>query len=176
MEYDRLLHKYLTELSATTSQVSELLLFLKSHLSVAESCTGGLIASTCTSISGASDWFDTGVTTYTRHSKQCILGLKDREIRDGLVSEATAIAMCEHVAKLSRVDVALSTTGVAGPSESEGYKPCAAWIAIHTPMGTVSRWLEHKDEGRNTNRAFIALQALSLLREELQKYLETLRG
>lgn len=173
MEYDKSLHKYLMELSATALQVSELLLSLKSHLSVAESCTGGLIAATCTSISGASDWFDTGVTTYTRHSKQCMLGLKDREIRDGLVSEATAIAMCEHVAKLSGADIALSTTGVAGPSESEGYKPCAAWIAVHTPMGTVSRWLEHEDEGRNTNRAFIALQALSLLREELQKYQET---
>lgn len=176
MEYDKSLHKYLTELSATALQVSELLLSLKSHLSVAESCTGGLIAATCTGISGASDWFDTGVTTYTRPSKQGMLGLKDREIRDGLVSEATAIAMCEHVAKLSRVDIALSTTGVAGPSESEGYKPCAAWIAVHTPMGTVSRWLEHPDEGRSSNRAFIALQALSLLREELQKYIETSRG
>ena len=103
MEYDKSLHKYLTGLSATALQVSELLLSLKSHLSVAESCTGGLIAATCTSISGASDWFDTGVTTYTRPSKQGMLGLKDREIRDGLVSEATAIAMCEHVAKLIRL-------------------------------------------------------------------------
>lgn len=176
MEYDKSLHKYLSDLGQLSEEVSDLLLSIGAHLSVAESCTGGLIAATLTSISGASDWFDTGVTTYTRHSKQQVLGLLDREIRDGLVSEATAMAMCEHVAKLSGAAFSLSTTGVAGPAESEGYRACAAWIAVHSPMGTVSRWLEHEDEGRNTNRAYIAQQALSLLLEELQKYVKIQKG
>lgn len=141
-------------------------------MATAESCTGGLIATSCTAKSGASRWFDTGVVTYTRQSKKAVLGLLERDIRDGLVTESTAISMCEHVAEISRSDFALSTTGVAGPSESEGYKPCAAWIAAHTPMGTVSRWIEYDDEGRETNRAHIALEALALLEEEIEKYSE----
>ena len=55
MEYDKSLHKYLSDLGQLSKEVSDLLLSIGAHLSVAESCTGGLIAATLTSISGASD-------------------------------------------------------------------------------------------------------------------------
>lgn len=166
---------YKSAIKECVAEIAAQLIGLKAQMASAESCTGGLIATSCTALSGASEWFDTGVVTYTRQSKKGVLGLLERDIRDGLVTESTAISMCEHVAEISRSDFAVSTTGVAGPSESEGYKPCAAWIAAHTPMGTVSRWIEHEDEGREANRAHIALEALTLLSEEIEKYIERRR-
>lgn len=161
---------YTSAISERVDRLATLLPDLKGQMASAESCTGGLIAASCTAVSGASEWFDTGVVTYTRLSKKGVLGLLERDIRDGLVTESTAIAMCEHVAELARCDYSVSATGVAGPAESEGYRPCAAWIAAHTPMGTVSRWVEHPDEGRQANREYITLEALTLLVEEIEKY------
>lgn len=172
MDYEKTLRDNLADIRKEAVEISEILQELGAHMAVAESCTGGLIASSCTGIRGASEWFDTGVVSYTRKSKQGVLGLADRDVRDGLVTEQTAIAMCEHVAKIAEVPYAVATTGVAGPETSEGYKPCAAWVAAHSPLGTVSQWIEEEDKGREINRTTIALYALKLLHGELLKYQE----
>jgi nicotinamide-nucleotide amidase len=93
-------------------------------ISIAESCTGGLICSCLTSLPGASAIFDRGFITYTNQSKQQLLGVSDYLFRDfGSVSKEVALAMVEGVMLNSYGDIALSVTGIAGPEGGSDLKP-----------------------------------------------------
>ncbi|MDQ1444824.1 MAG: nicotinamide-nucleotide amidase [Acidimicrobiaceae bacterium] len=91
-------------------------------VAVAESMTGGLVASRLVEVPGASQWFKGGVVSYASEVKYDVLGVPEGPV----VSEPAAVAMAEGVAKLLGTDVGLSITGVAGPAEQEGQ-----------PVGTV---------------------------------------
>lgn len=138
-------------------------------IATAESCTGGNIVATLSSEPGASEWLHTGVVSYQRASKEQVLGLTREELSDGLVSEKTARAMAAHVRRLAGTTYALSSTGVCGPSKSEGIAPAAAWIGIATPTGTAAKWIELPDSGRRQNQLNITRQALDLLLTYLQE-------
>jgi PncC family amidohydrolase len=91
---------------------------------VAESCTGGLIAKRITDIAGASDYFEMGVTTYSNRAKELILGVPAELLaRKGAVSSEVALSMAEGVRKLASADVSLSVTGIAGPGGGTTGKP-----------------------------------------------------
>lgn len=93
-------------------------------LSVAESCTGGMISSKITQISGASEVFDTGIVTYSNQSKKKFLGLKDKIlIEHGAVSDQTAEAMVRGLLDRTKSNYALSVTGIAGPTGGTIEKP-----------------------------------------------------
>ena len=93
-------------------------------LALAESCTGGLVAGCITSISGSSDVFDRGFVTYSNQAKNEMLGVGlDILENSGAVSEQVAIAMAMGAIANSNADIALSITGVAGPSGSTDEKP-----------------------------------------------------
>ena len=102
----------------------KLLIKKKIKLSVAESCTGGLLASTITSISGASKIFDLGLVTYSNQAKIKILRVNKNIIRKyGAVSHECCYAMVKSLSKISKADINVSITGIAGPKGGTKQKP-----------------------------------------------------
>jgi nicotinamide-nucleotide amidase len=107
-------------------------------LSTAESCTGGGVAQAVTEIAGSSEWFDCGFITYSNTSKTELLEVPDALIaQHGTVSEEIAAAMAEGALANSSADVAISTTGIAGPGGAVPGKPvgtvCFGWaMGDHT--------------------------------------------
>ena len=116
---------------------------LKKHnlsVSAAESCTGGMISAAITDISGASQYFGTGVVTYSNEAKMNILGVKaDTLSKHGAVSPETAAEMADGVRRLSGSDIAVSVTGIAGPTGGTAEKPVGlVYIGISGKFGTFS--------------------------------------
>lgn len=109
-------------------------------LATAESCTGGLVAATCTGLGGASDWFERGFVTYSNTAKTEALGVPAGLIeRHGAVSEPVVRAMAEGALRHSRAQVAVAVTGVAGPTGGSADKPVGTvWFAWATPQGVRS--------------------------------------
>ena len=107
-------------------------------LSVAESCTGGAIASKFTAMAGASAYFQTGVVSYSNEAKRDILGVDMEDIiRYGAVSETVAIQMAEGAKRAGGSDYAISTTGIAGPTGGSAEKPVGTvWFGVATPKGS----------------------------------------
>jgi len=104
--------------------VGELLQGRKKTLSVAESCTGGLIGHRLTSVPGSSLYFDRGVIVYSNRSKMEMLGVRQNTIDTyGAVSYQTVREMAEGVRSVSKTDIGLAVTGIAGPSGGERNKP-----------------------------------------------------
>ena len=102
----------------------KLLIKKKIKISVAESCTGGLLASTITSISGASKIFDLGLVTYSNQAKIKVLRVNKNIIRKyGAVSHECCYAMVKSLSKISKADINVSITGIAGPKGSTKLKP-----------------------------------------------------
>ncbi|UCE74472.1 MAG: CinA family protein [Methanomassiliicoccales archaeon] len=96
----------------------------KLNISVAESCTGGLICHRITNIPGSSDYFDRGVVVYSNNSKTQLLEVPKLILESfGAVSNETAKAMAEGVKKVSRSDLGLAVTGIAGPGGEKPNKP-----------------------------------------------------
>lgn len=101
-------------------------------VSVAESCTGGNVAGRITRISGSSAYFAGGVVAYANDIKHRVLGVPEAIlVNPGAVSEACARAMAEGVRTLMRSDLAISTTGIAGPDGGTARKPVGlVYIAL----------------------------------------------
>ena len=96
----------------------------KLKLSVAESCTGGLLATSITSISGASRIFNLGLVTYSNQAKIRILKVNKNIIkRYGAVSHQCCLAMVNNLSKMSKAHINVSITGVAGPKGGTKLKP-----------------------------------------------------
>ena len=93
-------------------------------LSFAESCTGGLLSSTITSISGSSKVFTTGLITYSNQAKIDILKVPKKIIvKNGAVSYETCLSMVKSLNKISNTNISVSITGVAGPNGGTKQKP-----------------------------------------------------
>ena len=93
-------------------------------LATAESCTGGLLSERITAVSGASDVFDFGVCTYANEMKHKVLGVSNETLSVlGAVSAETAMQMAEGARNVSGADLAVSTTGIAGPTGGTPEKP-----------------------------------------------------
>jgi len=100
-------------------------------IATAESCTGGLIASRLTDISGASNYFKGGVIAYTNEIKKSILRVKSETLEKfGAVSSQTAMEMASNVRKIFSATIGLSSTGVAGPLTSENKPVGLVYVAI----------------------------------------------
>ncbi len=118
------------------SQVEELAkILLKNQwrLSTAESCTGGLVAASLTALAGSSEWFERGYVTYSNNAKSEDIGVDAHLIQDhGAVSTQVAKAMVVGAKQSSNSNIALSITGIAGPTGGTKEKPvgtvCFAWI------------------------------------------------
>lgn len=109
-------------------------------LATAESCTGGLIAATLTSIAGASDVVDCGFVTYSNSAKMELLGVPEAMLAThGAVSEAVVCAMATGALKRSRATIAVAVTGLAGPGGGSVEKPVGlVWFGLAQRGWTVS--------------------------------------
>jgi nicotinamide-nucleotide amidase len=158
-------HAKILDLAASVGQ----LLKQKRLLAVtAESCTGGGVSQALTEIAGSSAWFDCGFVTYSNASKNELLNISEALIaQHGTVSEEIAAAMAEGALANSSADVALSTTGIAGPDGAVPGKPvgtvCFGWIVDNTTH--TERLVFHGD--RQAVREQTVLHAL----QGLQRYL-----
>ena len=105
-------------------KVVKILTKKKLTISFAESCTGGLLASTITSISGSSKVFDLGFVTYSNNAKIKLLKVPKKNItKYGAVSYETCLSMVENLSKISKSNISISITGVAGPNGGTKQKP-----------------------------------------------------
>ena len=105
-------------------KLTELLISKNMSIAVAESCTGGLLSSSLTSIPGASSYFNCGFITYSNESKIKMLNVDSQTIElFGAVSEKVAYEMAMGAGQNSQSDLAISVTGIAGPSGGTAEKP-----------------------------------------------------
>ena len=141
---------------------------LKAHgfiLALAESCTGGMVAQTVTSVAGSSAWFDRGFVTYSNQAKIDMLGVSAQTLETfGAVSEQTAVEMAFGALKRSQAHIAGSITGIAGPNGGTADKPvgtvCFAWAEANQPTTTMTKNFDG-------NRGKIRQQATTFLMRQL---------
>lgn len=133
-------------------------------VSVAESCTGGLVSAYITAVSGASDVFEMGLTSYSNRIKNEILGVSKATLDTlGAVSEKTATQMAENMREKAQSDIGLSVTGVAGPNSSEGHAPGLVHIAMSAPDTLKAKTLNIIPKNRNFVRETAVLEIFNLL-------------
>lgn len=152
------------------SAVAEMLVQRGETLASAESCTGGVIASKITAMSGASEYFWGGVVSYDNSVKENVLGVSRHNLETyGAVSEQVARQMAEGVRRLCGTTYGVSTTGIAGPTGGTPDKPVGTvWMAVATPTHTIAKCVQHgKVRAVNIERA--ASAAINMLRLEMKK-------
>ena len=138
------------------------------RMATAESCTGGLAASTLTDVAGSSEWFEGGVVAYDNRIKMRLLAVpEDVLARHGAVSRECVEAMVRGVCELMRVPVGLSISGIAGPGGGTPAKPVGTvWMAAGLSARIVAR--RHLFPGnRGDVRFAAALAALEAVAELL---------
>ncbi len=134
-------------------------------LAVAESCTGGNIASQLTAQAGASAYFKGGVVAYSNEVKENVLGVQHKTLDVyGAVSEETACEMVQGVRQRLGADVAIATTGIAGPDGGTREKPVGTvWIAVADGDGCFAQLLQHGGSRRQQNIDRATNQAFAMI-------------
>ncbi|MBQ3110276.1 MAG: competence/damage-inducible protein A [Clostridia bacterium] len=143
----------------------------KLTVSTVESCTGGLIGKMITEVSGASSCYGFGFVTYANEAKMQLVGVKKETLDTyGAVSEETAREMAEGARRVSGSDIAVSVTGIAGPTGGSAEKPVGlVYIGISDAKGTeVYRFVQHGDRERVRNKS--ALCALDIILKRIKKH------
>jgi nicotinamide-nucleotide amidase len=139
-------------------------------ISVAESCTGGLLSSQITSISGSSKVFSMGLVTYSNQSKIRILNVPKKIIEKyGSVSEECCLSMVKNLKKISRADISISITGIAGPSGGSAKKPVGL-VYVGIIKGTnikVKKLLFNKNLNRVQIQKLTCSKVLQFLEESI---------
>ena len=137
-------------------------------LATAESCTGGMIAAACTDLPGSSAWFDRGFITYSNAAKTELLAVEERLLRRaGAVCEGVARAMVLGALSHSQAQVAISVTGVAGPTGGSPAKPVGTvWFGFAVP-GQVITEKRHFEGDRAQVRTATVQHALKRVLELL---------
>ena len=136
---------------------------------VAESCTGGFLASLFTSQPGASEYFYGGIVSYDNSVKMNVLGV-EKEVLDtfGAVSRECAEQMAAGARRVLGTDYAIATTGIAGPDGGTPEKPAGTvWVAVASPEGIASKKFSFNSTRRNINIERFAANALNMLRIQL---------
>lgn len=156
------------EVLEVIQQVHEIFRSRRLTLSLAESCTGGLISHYLTTLPGASEFFEAGLVTYSAESKRKALGISFELIeRYGIVSEETAKEMAEKARLLFKTDFGLSTTGNLGPDVLEDKERGLVFIAASKEGRTFSRELRLAGD-RTENKEQASLFALRFLVETIK--------
>lgn len=155
--------------SSVEAQIHDILIKHGKSLAIAESCTGGMIASKFTAMAGASNYLLGGVVAYSNDVKCNILGVNRDDIECfGAVSEVVALEMAEGVRRITGADYAIATTGIAGPGGGSKHKPVGTvWMAIATPEGSRAVMRNSgTDRGQIISRA--SAYAIEMLYEEIK--------
>lgn len=145
-------------------------------ISTAESCTGGLLASLITDISGASQWFSQGWVVYSNEAKMRELGVEKSafdEGQAGAVSHEVAVQMARGARYQSGSDVSIAITGIAGPGGSSKYKEVGrVHVAVIAQDYFLVRRMDFGDNDRLDNKRSFAVFALRLALETLDRFEE----
>ena len=153
-------------------QTVELLKSKKLKLATAESCTGGLISKRITDVSGSSEVFEGGVVCYSNRFKENVLGVSPETLKKyGAVSRETAREMVKGVLSLTKADIAVAVTGIAGPSSDDTNKPVGlVYIAVSDGKSTIVKKLLNNFTGdvREQNRSISADTALEIIMEAIR--------
>ncbi len=146
-------------------KVVKLLSKKRLKISFAESCTGGLLSSSITSISGSSKVFTIGLVTYSNLSKINILKVpKKILIKHGAVSYETCSSMVKNINQISKTNISLSITGVAGPNGGTREKPVGlVFIGIKKGNKTLIKKFLFKNKKRSSIQKATVNKALNLI-------------
>ena len=143
----------------------------KLTITTAESCTGGMIASSIVSVSGSSAIFKSSVVTYSNEMKSKILNIPLKSINEnGAVSKVIAYTMAYNVLNLMNSDISIAVTGIAGPGGGSKKKPVGlVYIGIGTKQNTVTKRYLFKGN-RLKVRQETTLEALKLSNKIIETY------
>ena len=148
-------------------QLAGLLLARGQMMASAESCTGGMIAATCTDLAGSSAWFERGFVSYSNEAKTDLLGVPAALIAEhGAVSEPVVRAMAQGALQHSHAQVSVAVTGVAGPGGGSVGKPVGSvWFGWATPAGVVTQLCHFEGDRHQVRQACVqhAMQRLAEL-------------
>ena len=133
-----------------SEKVVKKLIEKKTTISVCESCTGGLLSSAITSVSGSSKVFALGLVTYSNQSKNSVLKIPKKIIRIyGAVSYETCFSMVRNLSNIGKTGVSVSITGIAGPKRGTRKKPVGlVYIGIKKRNKTLVKKHLFKNKGR----------------------------
>ena len=122
----------------------------KMKFAIAESCTGGMLSSAITSVSGSSKIFTMGLVTYSNKAKTSILKVPQKLIKkNGAVSVQCCLAMVNNLSKISKSKICVSITGIAGPKGGSKQKPVGlVYIGIRVGKKVVVNKCNFKNKGR----------------------------
>ena len=158
----------------STQTLASMLIAKNWKIALAESCTGGLVCATLTELAGSSEWFERGYITYSNQAKIDCLGVPPELLESfGAVSEPVAQAMAQGAKQASAANVAISITGIAGPSGGSAEKPvgtvCFGWaIEINSSENRVLSKTMYFDGDRDAIREqakdYALAQLIALLR------------
>jgi len=141
------------ELRALATEVATQLIAHKQVLTLAESCTGGLVSAVLTEIPGSSEWFDSSFVVYSNQAKFDMLNVKSEHLdMFGAVSEEVAADMAIGALFQGRATIAASITGIAGPTGGTEQKPvgtvCFGWAAENRSLTTTKYFSGNRTEIR----------------------------
>ena len=141
----------------------------KLKLAIAESCTGGMLSSAITSVSGVSEVFSLGLVTYSNQAKISILKVPKKIIQKyGAVSVQCCLSMVNNLSKISKSNVCVSVTGIAGPSGATMQKPVGlVYIGIKNGKKIIISKNHFKNKGRTLIQKATVQKALNLILEQL---------
>ena len=137
----------------------------KIKISFAESCTGGLLSSAITSVSGSSKVFTLGLVAYSNQSKTKVLKVKQNIIRKyGSVSKQVCLAMLKNLNKISKTNISVSITGIAGPSGGTKIKPVGlVYVGIKKGNRVEVKKYLFKNKGRSYIQKVAVNKSLGLI-------------
>ena len=152
-------------MSNLSLKIVKLLTIKKLTVSFAESCTGGLLASSITSISGSSKVFNMGLVTYSNNAKVKLLQVPKKTItKYGAVSYETCLSMVKNLSKISKSNISISITGVAGPNGGTKEKPVGlVYIGLKRGSKIIVKKNLFKSKKRNTIQKATVNQALKMI-------------
>ena len=142
-----------------SKKIVSLLKKKKLKISFVESCTGGLLSSAITSVSGSSKVFNLGLVTYSNQSKINLLKVPKNIIKKyGTVSEQVCLAMVKNISKIDKADMSVSITGIAGPSGGTKKKPVGL---VYIGVMKTNKIKINKYLFKNRGRTFIQRSAVN---------------
>ena len=152
-------------LNTKSKKIVSLLKKKKLKISFVESCTGGMLSSAITSVSGSSKVFTLGLVAYSNHSKTKMLKIPKNIIRKyGSVSEQVCLTMVKNLSKISKTNISVSITGIAGPSGGTKIKPIVlVYVGIKKGNKIVVKKYLFKNKGRSYIQKAAVNKSLGLI-------------
>lgn len=154
-------------MQVSSHDIAEILLQNNFTIACAESCTGGLLTSILTDVSGSSAYLKGAIVAYSNDVKQLLLGVQEITLlENGAVSATTAMEMAQGIRKKLEVDIGVAITGIAGPTGGSVNKPVGlVFIAVSGAEGTISASFNFRG-----SRGFIKEQSVNSALNMIYKY------